>query len=222
MTGRSLALAACLLLLSASPRSGAPSPMGANGPTSAVGPADPLRLPDLSDRASGIRIPRSAWMALAVGGVLARETLRRENAAEAAYVLDRSFLDGPADVGNVWGNGLTVAAGSAGLFGLGVLTREPSLRDAGKDLGTAFRDERRRFAHEDVRRSHSTERRPLLVTLRAHRTRLRHGSRLVGSLRRSPAVARRSPRGSSRQPRYSPGAARERAARAAHLNPSIT
>jgi hypothetical protein len=64
--------------------------------------------------------------------------MRRENAAEAAYVLDRSYLDGPLDVGNIWGSGLTVAAGSAGLFGLGVLTREPSLRDAGKDLGTAF------------------------------------------------------------------------------------
>jgi hypothetical protein len=67
-----------------------------------------------------------------------RESISRENAAEAAYVLDRSYLDGPLDFGNVWGSGLTVAAGSAGLFGLGVLTREPSLRDAGKDLGTAF------------------------------------------------------------------------------------
>jgi len=77
-------------------------------------------------------------MALAVGGVLARESLRRENAAEAEYVLDRSYLDGPLDVGNAWGSGLTVAAGSAGLVGLGVLAHEASLRDAGKDLGTAF------------------------------------------------------------------------------------
>ncbi len=126
---RNAGLAVCLVLLSTSPRLGAASP---------IGYADPLRLPSLSHGTTGIRIPRSAWIALAVGGVLARESLRRENADEAAYVLERGALDDPADFGNVWGNGLTMAAGSAALFGLGVLSHKPSLREAGRDLGTAF------------------------------------------------------------------------------------
>ena len=117
-----VALAACLLVPSAFPRPGVATPIDARG----------MQAP------RGIHVPRGAWMALVVGGVLARESLRRENAADAAYVLDRSPLDGPADVGNVWGDGLTVAAGSAGLFGLGALARDHSLRDAGRDLGTAF------------------------------------------------------------------------------------
>jgi len=127
---RAITLAAWLLLLGALPR-----PAAAEGFPSSKS-LDPWRPP--SPSRSGIQVPKRAWVVLAAGGIVARESLRHENAAEAAHVLDRSFLDGPADVGNVWGSGLTIAAGSAGLYGLGALAGTPKLREAGMDLGTAF------------------------------------------------------------------------------------
>jgi hypothetical protein len=77
---------------------------------------------------------RTSAHTAAVGGVAAYLSRRVEDPERMAERLEGSMLEVPADVGNVYGDGLTLGSGALGLLLLGRITGDSTLTEAGKDL----------------------------------------------------------------------------------------
>jgi membrane-associated phospholipid phosphatase len=61
-----------------------------------------------------------------------------ESAHDEERFLDTQSLDGMSDMGNVYGNGLTIAGGALGLVATGAFAHSPRLLSAGIDLAHSF------------------------------------------------------------------------------------
>lgn len=104
--------------------------------TVAAEPADglPARL------ARDARAPwqRQGLITLGAGAALTYLSLRTENTAATADYLEGSWLEAPADTGDLFGGGTVIAGGTAAILALGLSTGSSSLRDLGLDLASGI------------------------------------------------------------------------------------
>ncbi len=111
--------------------SGAPvATWPADGPAPAPGP----RL----DRDAARLLDRDNLLILAAGGALAALTWNAIDTDRTAGRLHASSLDGLYDLGNEYGSGVTMGAGSALLLGIGEASGQESLTRLGGDLLRGF------------------------------------------------------------------------------------
>jgi membrane-associated phospholipid phosphatase len=106
-----------------------------------------LLVAEMSSAASlGSRLARdfqSPWrqenlMTLGAGAGLSFLAMRTENTdAEAAY-LEKSWLEGPVDVGDLFGSGEVELGGTAAILALGAVTGSDQLHDLGLDLASGI------------------------------------------------------------------------------------
>jgi membrane-associated phospholipid phosphatase len=86
---------------------------------------------------------KSPWrggnlVTLGAGAALSYLSLRTENADAEANYLEGSWLEGPVDVGDLFGSGAVVIGGTAAVLALGATTGSPRLRDLGLDLASGI------------------------------------------------------------------------------------
>ncbi len=87
-------------------------------------------------------LTRQTLAIVSTGAALAALATTFEDPGAMARFLDRSPWDKPADVGNVYGNGLLLSSGATALWAGGAWAHDANLRDAGFDamrsLGITF------------------------------------------------------------------------------------
>jgi hypothetical protein len=81
--------------------------------------------------------PRTGTVLLA-GGMLAFVLKDVEDPDAQEKALGHGLIDGPADFGNTYGNGLTLSASALALYGGGRLAHDPGLRDAGSEMARSL------------------------------------------------------------------------------------
>ena len=86
----------------------------------------------MRDSAEPLYTRRTAVI-LGSGAVLAALATTFEDPDAMARFLDRSPWDQPADIGNVYGNGLLLSTGAAALWAGGAWAHDANVRDAGFD-----------------------------------------------------------------------------------------
>lgn len=75
---------------------------------------------------------------LASAAALSAASLLVENAGAEEHALGRGLLDGPSDVGNIYGAGTILAGVAAGFTGAGLLERNPGWLGTGSDLARSL------------------------------------------------------------------------------------
>ncbi|HEU4725438.1 MAG TPA: phosphatase PAP2 family protein [Candidatus Eisenbacteria bacterium] len=100
-------------------------------PTNAA--AAPSWARTIGDDLHGVAQPRTLTV-LAVGAVAAGASLIVENPKRQAALFESGGFDGPSDIGNEYGSGVTLAALSGVFLGTGYLANDRGLKQTGSEM----------------------------------------------------------------------------------------